>query len=87
MTKNYSSHLVETACRGSIDSSNRRILCEDQHGHVTTLGRGGSDYTASIIASCVKADEIWMMGDADGMMTADPSMVDNAKMIPEVAVF
>ena len=58
---------------------------EDQHGHVTTLGRGGSDYTASIIASCVKADEIWMMGDADGMMTADPSMVDNAKMIPEVS--
>ena len=58
---------------------------EDQHGHVTTLGRGGSDYTASIIASCVKADEIWMMGDVDGMMTADPSMVDNAKMIPEVS--
>ena len=49
------------------------------------MGRGGSDYTASIIASCVKADEIWMMGDADGMMTADPSMVDNAKMIPEVS--
>ncbi len=58
---------------------------EDQHGHITTLGRGGSDYTASIIASCVKADEVWLMGDVDGMMTADPSMVGGAKTIHEVS--
>ena len=58
---------------------------EDQHGHITTLGRGGSDYTASIIASCVKADEVWLMGDVDGMMTADPSMVGSAKIIHEVS--
>ncbi|MDI1494795.1 MAG: aspartate kinase [Cenarchaeum symbiont of Oopsacas minuta] len=57
----------------------------DQHGHITTMGRGGSDYTASIIASCVKADEIWLVGDTDGMMTADPSVVDNAKIIREVS--
>ena len=30
----------------------------DQHGHITTFGRGGSDYTATIIASCIKADEV-----------------------------
>lgn len=57
----------------------------DQYGHVTTFGRGGSDYTATIIASCVKADEVWLMSDVDGLMTADPKIVKNAKVIPEVS--
>ena len=37
----------------------------DQHGNITTFGRGGSDYTATTIAACVKADEIWLMTDVD----------------------
>jgi aspartate kinase len=57
----------------------------DQHGHITTFGRGGSDYTATIIASCIKADEVWLMSDVDGLMTADPKIVKNAKVIPEVS--
>ncbi|MBM3905497.1 MAG: aspartate kinase [Thaumarchaeota archaeon] len=57
----------------------------DQHGHVTTFGRGGSDYTATIITSCIKADEVWLMSDVDGLMSADPKMVKNAKVIPEVS--
>jgi aspartate kinase len=57
----------------------------DQHGHVTTFGRGGSDYTATIIASCIKADEVWLMSDVDGLMTADPKLVKDAKVIPEVS--
>ncbi|MFM7795366.1 MAG: aspartate kinase, partial [Candidatus Nitrosotenuis sp.] len=57
----------------------------DQHGHVTTFGRGGSDYTATIIASCIKADEVWLMSDVDGLMSADPKMVKTAKVIPEVS--
>lgn len=57
----------------------------DQHGHVTTFGRGGSDYTASIIGSCIKADEIWLMSDVDGLMTADPNIVKNAKLLSEVS--
>jgi aspartate kinase len=57
----------------------------DQHGHITTFGRGGSDYTATIIASCIKADEVWLMSDVDGLMTADPKMVKDAKVIPEVS--
>jgi aspartate kinase len=57
----------------------------DQHGHITTFGRGGSDYTATIIASCIKADEVWLMSDVDGLMTADPRMVKDAKVIPEVS--
>lgn len=57
----------------------------DQHGHVTTFGRGGSDYTATIIGSCIKADEIWLMSDIDGLMTADPKIVKNAKLLKEVS--
>lgn len=57
----------------------------DQHGHITTFGRGGSDYSATIIGSCIKADEIWLMSDVDGLMTADPKIVKNAKVLPEVS--
>lgn len=57
----------------------------DQHGHVTTFGRGGSDYSATTIASCLKADEIWLMSDVDGLMTADPKIVKNAKLLKEVS--
>ncbi len=57
----------------------------DQHGSITTFGRGGSDYTATTIASCIKADEIWLMSDVDGLMTADPKIVKNAKVIREVS--
>ena len=57
----------------------------DQYGHVTTFGRGGSDYSATIIGSCIKADEIWLMSDVDGLMTADPKIVKNAKLLKEVS--
>lgn len=57
----------------------------DQHGSYTTFGRGGSDYTATTIASCINADEIWLMSDVDGLMTADPKIVKNAKVLKEVS--
>jgi len=57
----------------------------DQHGNITTFGRGGSDYTATIIASCINADEIWLMSDVAGLMTADPKLVKNAKLLKEVS--
>lgn len=57
----------------------------DQHGHLTTFGRGGSDYSATIIGFCIKADEIWLMSDVDGLMTADPKIVKNAKVLSEVS--
>ena len=57
----------------------------DQHGNTTTFGRGGSDYTATIIASCINADEIWLMSDVDGLMTADPKLVEDAKLLKEVS--
>lgn len=51
-------------------------------GQPTTLGRGGSDYTASIIAIAVEANEVWMWTGVDGIMTADPGEVDDAQVIP-----
>ena len=57
----------------------------DQHGKFTTFGRGGSDYTATIIASCINSDEIWLMSDVDGLMTADPKIVKSAKVLKEVS--
>lgn len=57
----------------------------DQHGSITTFGRGGSDYTATIIGSCINADEIWLMTDVDGLMTADPKTVHGAIVLSEVS--
>lgn len=57
----------------------------DQHGRITTFGRGGSDYTATTISACIKADEIWLMSDVDGLMTADPKIVKDSKVLKEVS--
>lgn len=54
-------------------------------GKPTTLGRGGSDYTASILGVCVNASEIWIWTDVDGMMTADPREVTEAQVIPTLS--
>ncbi|MEM2855987.1 MAG: aspartate kinase [Candidatus Nitrosocaldaceae archaeon] len=61
------------------------FIAADQHGYITTLGRGGSDYTATIIADALGADEVWLMTDVDGLMSADPKIVNNAKVIREVS--
>ena len=74
-----------------ISSSNKKIflapgfIASDEHGHTTTLGRGGSDYTAAIFAAAIQAAclEIWT--DVTGMMTADPRWVPNAKTITHIS--
>jgi len=58
------------------------FIGQDENGVITTLGRGGSDYTATILASALEADEVWIWKDVDGIMTADPKMVASAKTIP-----
>ncbi len=54
-------------------------------GRQTTMGRGGSDYTASIIGVCANADETWIWTDVDGMMTTDPHDVESARVIPSLS--
>jgi aspartate kinase len=56
-----------------------------EEGVTTTLGRGGSDYTAAILADCLDADEVWTWTDVDGVMTADPRMVPDARVIPTLS--
>ncbi len=54
-------------------------------GSITTLGRGGSDYTATLLAAALGADEIWIWTDVDGLMTADPRIVNNAILLPHIS--
>ena len=54
-------------------------------GVITTLGRGGSDYSAAIIGSVLPADDVWIWTDVDGVMTTDPRIVSNAVTLPEIS--
>lgn len=54
-------------------------------GRPTTLGRGGSDFSASILAAVLDAQELWIWTDVDGIMTADPRLVPDAAVLEEVS--
>lgn len=54
-------------------------------GGITTLGRGGSDYSASLLGAALGVDEIWIWTDVDGLMTADPRIVKDAKVLSNVS--
>jgi aspartate kinase len=54
-------------------------------GSLTTLGRGGSDYSATILGAALDADEVIIWTDVDGVLTADPRMVGEACTIPEIS--
>ena len=54
-------------------------------GSITTLGRGGSDYTATLIGAALSADEIWIWTDVDGLMTGDPRIVKDAAVLSHVS--
>ena len=54
-------------------------------GRPTTLGRGGSDFSASILASVLDAEELWIWTDVDGIMTADPNVVRDAAVLDEIS--
>jgi aspartate kinase len=53
-------------------------------GRPTTLGRGGSDFSASILASALDAQELWIWSDVDGILSADPRVVPNTRVLDEV---
>jgi aspartate kinase len=52
---------------------------------VTTLGRSGSDYSAAIIGAGIEADEIWIWTDVDGIMTSDPKIIDDARVLSSIS--
>lgn len=61
------------------------ISTDKYTGETTNLGRGGSDYTASIIASALEADSLEIWTDVDGFMTADPRVISSAHPIDELS--
>ncbi|MGB5554897.1 MAG: bifunctional aspartate kinase/homoserine dehydrogenase I [Flavobacteriaceae bacterium] len=78
-------------CANFFGSVNHKIvllggfIAASENGKTTTLGRGGSDYSAAIIAAAIKADILEIWTDVSGMYTANPSIVKQAKAIPELS--
>ena len=60
------------------------FIAKDSKGVITTLGRGGSDLSATMIGAAMRADEIQTWKDVDGILTTDPRIVKEARTVPEV---
>ena len=61
------------------------FIAANQDGVVTTIGRGGSDYTATILGVALAANEVWIWTDVDGILTTDPKLVSAAKLLPQLS--
>ncbi len=60
------------------------FIAATAEGVTTTLGRGGSDYSAGILGAVLPADDVWIWTDVDGVMSADPRLAPEARTIPEI---
>ena len=60
------------------------FIAATEEGVTSTLGRGGSDFTAALLGNCLDADEVWTWTDVDGVMSADPRIVPEARVIPRI---
>ncbi|CBZ04244.1 aspartate kinase [Clostridium botulinum] len=58
---------------------------KSEDGYITTLGRGGSDVTAALLGAALEAESVEIYTDVDGIMTADPRIVENASLIKEIS--
>jgi len=78
----------EKSIRKDLDAGNVVVIAGfqgvDEHGNVTTLGRGGSDTTAVAIAAAIKADECQIYTDVDGIYTTDPRVVKEARRLKSI---
>ena len=63
------------------------FLGRDSQGRVTTLGRGGSDTTALLLAKCIGADEIILVKEASGVLSADPKLVPDARLLNKLEIY
>jgi aspartate kinase len=62
------------------------FLGKDENGRITTLGRGGSDTTALLLANCLNADQIILVKETRGVLSADPKIVPEAKQLTELDI-
>ncbi|HEY7570822.1 MAG TPA: aspartate kinase [Nitrososphaeraceae archaeon] len=84
-TKLRVSHNLEILLKDNMTPVVTGFIGVDQNGSYTTIGRGGSDFSATIIGLSVQANEVWLWSDVDGLMTADPKIVKTAKVLREVS--
>jgi aspartate kinase len=86
---NYTTHLIRERLGPLVEKSVIPVvtgfIAANQDGIVTTVGRGGSDYTATILGVALQADEVWIWTDVDGIMTSDPKIVPHARMLPQLS--
>ena len=61
------------------------FIGRDEHGHTTTLGREGSDYTAAILAYCLDADQVSVFKDVPGVLNADPRKFDTTTRLEQIS--
>jgi aspartate kinase len=61
------------------------FIAKDENGNITTLGRGGSDLSATVIAAACKAEEVQVWKDVDGILTADPRLVKDARPVERIS--
>ncbi len=62
------------------------FLGKDKRGNITTIGRGGSDITGFLMGECLDANEVTIVTDAEGVMTADPNKIRRARLIKHISV-
>ncbi|MEM3703804.1 MAG: aspartate kinase [Candidatus Bathyarchaeia archaeon] len=62
------------------------FIGKDKNWHVTTLGRGGSDITATLLGNCLKADEVILVKNTSGVLSADPKIVQDAKPLDKITI-
>ena len=86
---NYTTHLIRERLSPLMEQGVVPVvtgfIAANQDGIVTTVGRGGSDYTATILGVALQADEVWIWTDVDGIMTTDPKIVPAARMLPQLS--
>lgn len=86
---NFTTHLIRERLEPLIEKGVIPVvtgfIAANQDGVVTTVGRGGSDYTATILGVALQVDEVWIWTDVDGIMTTDPKIVPAARMLPQLS--
>ncbi|MGD0072094.1 MAG: aspartate kinase [Candidatus Bathyarchaeia archaeon] len=86
---NFTTHLIHERLAPLLEKGVIPVvtgyIAANQDGIVTTVGRGGSDYTATILGVALGVDEVWIWTDVDGIMTTDPKIVPKAKMLPQLS--
>jgi len=82
-------HLVARNLRPLLEEATLPVVTgyigATEQGVTTTLGRGGSDFSAAILGACLDADEVWIWTDVDGILSADPKLVPEARTLRELS--